>query len=154
MAQRYVGRSSAIAARWLGDTVMIMVARDSSLFELNPTGSAIWQAADGRTTLAAIVTKLFTGSDSELELAFRDAEVFVGEIASHGVLVLLDEPLPLESAASAVRLERSPVRVVNLDKLPYEKPAFRCEHVFETMALACGKAQGAQGQCQLTRKVS
>jgi hypothetical protein len=30
----------------------------------------------------------------------------------------------------------------------------RWEHAFETMALACGKTQGAQGQCQLTRKVS
>ena len=37
---------------------------------------------------------------------------------------------------------------------PYEKPAFRHERVFETMALSCGKMQGTQGQCGSNRKVS
>ena len=32
-------------------------------------------------------------------------------------------------------------------KLPYQKPAFRYERVFETMALACGKISPTQGQC-------
>ena len=32
-------------------------------------------------------------------------------------------------------------------KLPYQKPAFRYERVFETMALACGKINPTQGQC-------
>jgi hypothetical protein len=38
-------------------------------------------------------------------------------------------------------------------KKPYQKPAFRHERVFETMALRCGKV-GTQGQCQLSRKNS
>jgi len=33
-------------------------------------------------------------------------------------------------------------------KKPYQKPSFRRERVFETMALTCGKAVGSQGQCQ------
>jgi len=37
---------------------------------------------------------------------------------------------------------------------PYEKPAFRHERVFETMALSCGKMQGTQGQCHSNRKNS
>jgi hypothetical protein len=37
---------------------------------------------------------------------------------------------------------------------PYEKPAFRHERVFETMALSCGKMQGTQGQCHQNRKNS
>ena len=32
-------------------------------------------------------------------------------------------------------------------KLPYQKPAFRYERVFETMALACGKINPTQGPC-------
>jgi hypothetical protein len=28
---------------------------------------------------------------------------------------------------------------------PYAKPAFRCERVFETMALSCGKARPRRG---------
>jgi hypothetical protein len=32
-------------------------------------------------------------------------------------------------------------------KLPYQKPAFRYEGVFETMALVCGKISTTQQQC-------
>jgi len=39
-------------------------------------------------------------------------------------------------------------------KKPYIKPAFRHEQIFETMALACGKLQGTQGQCRKNRKNS
>lgn len=37
---------------------------------------------------------------------------------------------------------------------PYAKPEFRCEEVFETMALACGKTPGGGSQCNFNRKVS
>ena len=39
-------------------------------------------------------------------------------------------------------------------KKPYAKPAFQCEKVFETMALACGKLSGTQAQCKFNRKTS
>jgi hypothetical protein len=40
-------------------------------------------------------------------------------------------------------------------KKKYQKPAFRHERVFETMALACGKVSRVQGQCHFgTRKNS
>lgn len=39
-------------------------------------------------------------------------------------------------------------------KKPYQKPAFRYERVFETMALACGKANPQSLQCSLNRKTS
>jgi hypothetical protein len=34
------------------------------------------------------------------------------------------------------------------DKKSYQKPAFRHERVFETLALACGKTAATQLQCQ------
>jgi hypothetical protein len=37
-------------------------------------------------------------------------------------------------------------------KKPYQKPAFRYEQVFETMALACGKVNATQSQCNFNRK--
>ena len=40
------------------------------------------------------------------------------------------------------------------EKKHYEKPDVRCEHVFETLALSCGKVQGTQGSCQHNRKTS
>jgi hypothetical protein len=36
----------------------------------------------------------------------------------------------------------------------YEKPAFRLEKIFETMALVCGKIQSTQGACSSVRKLS
>lgn len=39
-------------------------------------------------------------------------------------------------------------------KEPYEKPSFRYERVFETMALTCGKIDPTQLQCQINTKNS
>jgi hypothetical protein len=39
-------------------------------------------------------------------------------------------------------------------KKPYQKPAFRHERVFETLALACGKIGATTPQCQSSRKSS
>ena len=39
-------------------------------------------------------------------------------------------------------------------KLRYQKPAFRYEGVFETMALSCGKISGTQGACHSSVKTS
>jgi hypothetical protein len=37
-------------------------------------------------------------------------------------------------------------------KKPYEKPAFRCEEVFVTTALSCGKVNPTSGPCSLNSK--
>lgn len=39
-------------------------------------------------------------------------------------------------------------------KKPYQKPVFRCERVFETAALSCGKITGTGGVCNSSRKTS
>jgi hypothetical protein len=39
-------------------------------------------------------------------------------------------------------------------KRPYQKPAFKHECAFETMALTCGKVSTTQGQCSLNQKNS
>ena len=41
-----------------------------------------------------------------------------------------------------------------LVKRKYEKPSFRFEKVFETMALACGKISPTEFQCRFNRKSS
>jgi hypothetical protein len=40
------------------------------------------------------------------------------------------------------------------EKKPYQKPAFRYERVFETLALSCGKVIPNQGLCHFSRKTS
>jgi len=39
-------------------------------------------------------------------------------------------------------------------KKPYQKPEFRYEKVFETMALSCGKVNPTEFQCRFNRKSS
>jgi hypothetical protein len=39
-------------------------------------------------------------------------------------------------------------------KKPYQKPEFRYEKVFETMALSCGKVSPTEFQCRFNRKTS
>jgi hypothetical protein len=41
-----------------------------------------------------------------------------------------------------------------VSKKPYLKPSFEREHVFETMALACGKVASTQGACHMNHKNS
>jgi hypothetical protein len=40
------------------------------------------------------------------------------------------------------------------EKKLYQKPAFRHERVFETLALACGKVGATVSGCQFSRKTS
>jgi hypothetical protein len=95
----YIAKSTAVAARMLDGEMMIMSARDSTLFTLNPMASVIWQAADGNTTLSEIVErKICTEFEVGRDEAMNDAEQFVNSLASHGILVVADSPI--SSAAS------------------------------------------------------
>jgi hypothetical protein len=45
-------------------------------------------------------------------------------------------------------------RDITRSRKPYEKPSFRSEAVFETMALACGKTSPVEFTCRFNRKNS
>jgi hypothetical protein len=95
MAETYIARSSAIAARMLGGEMMIMSAQDSTFFTLNEVATAIWQAADGHTPLSEIVERRVCEEfEIEPELARRDAEEFVSQLSEQGILLLSDQPIP------------------------------------------------------------
>jgi hypothetical protein len=96
---RYIARATNIAARMIGGEMMIMSGRDSSLFSLNATASVLWQAADGVTPLADIVEqRICTAYDVDPEVALRDAEALVDELARHEILMVLDSPMPEATA--------------------------------------------------------
>jgi hypothetical protein len=88
----------------LGGEMMIMSAVDSTFFTLNEVGTAIWQAADGRTPLSEIVNRIVNEFEVEPEIATRDAEQFVSELSPHGILLVADHPFentssgPMEAA--------------------------------------------------------
>ncbi|MFZ0961734.1 MAG: PqqD family protein [Terriglobia bacterium] len=99
MSPLYVARSREIAARMLDGEMMIMSARDSTLFNLNELGTMIWQAADGATSLEEIVAqKVCPEFEVEPAEALKDAEDFVRELAAHGILLLSDQPIAAPAA--------------------------------------------------------
>lgn len=94
MSPRYIARSPKIAARKLGDEMIVMSAVDSSLFTLNEVAATIWQSADGRTPLENIVANDVCGQFDVSEAnAMRDAEEFVQQLSLHGILLVSDQPI-------------------------------------------------------------
>lgn len=100
MSEKYIARSSSIAARVLGGEMMIMSAVDSTFFTLNEVATAIWQAADGRTPLSEIVAgKICEQFEVDPAVAARDAEQFVDQLSQHGILLVSEQPILTSSAA-------------------------------------------------------
>jgi len=94
MSDVYISRATRVAARSLDGEMMIMSALDSTLFTLNPVATLIWQSADGETPLEAIVTrKICAEFDVAADEALQDAEAFVRDLATHGILFVSDRPI-------------------------------------------------------------
>jgi hypothetical protein len=94
-SKRYVARSNTIAARVLGDETMVMSATNSTLFTLDEVATVIWESADGATSLDEIVAdKICTQFDITPEIALKDAEGLLEELAEHGLVLLSDKPIP------------------------------------------------------------
>jgi coenzyme PQQ synthesis protein D (PqqD) len=100
MTEIYIARSPAIASRMLGGEMMVMSAVDSTFFTLNSVASVIWQAADGHTPLSEIVARHVCNEfEIDPETALLDAERFVAELSTHGILLLSEHPFSNSSAA-------------------------------------------------------
>ncbi len=94
MTTAYIARTTDVAARMVGGEMMIMSARDSTLFSLNDVASTIWQAADGVTPLSQIVeTVVCVEYDVTPEVALAEAEKLVADLAEHGVLIVSEQPI-------------------------------------------------------------
>jgi hypothetical protein len=93
-APSYIARSKEVAARMLGGEMMIMSARDSTLFSLNEVASTIWKAADGVTPLAEIVEQHICAEyDVPADVALHDARELVEELAGLGILQISNAPI-------------------------------------------------------------
>jgi Coenzyme PQQ synthesis protein D (PqqD) len=99
----YVARSTMIAARVLGDETMVMSATDSTLFTLDEVATIIWEAADGATPLEDIVKrKVCARYDVPFEVALKDAEALVEQLAGHGLLLRSERPIVDSSGSPKV----------------------------------------------------
>ncbi|HEX4001835.1 MAG TPA: PqqD family protein [Candidatus Acidoferrales bacterium] len=94
MSEKYIIRSKAVAARILGGEMMIMSAADSRLFSLSEVATVIWEAADGRTPLSEIVEQRVCAKfEVPADVAYRDAEMLVAELATRGILSISNRPV-------------------------------------------------------------
>ena len=84
----FIAKGPRLAARKVGGEMVILSADDSSLYVLNSVGTAVWEAADGRTTAAerSSPTSICREFDIDGESATRDVDEFVRELSSHGIL--------------------------------------------------------------------
>jgi hypothetical protein len=71
-----------------------MSSIDSTLFSLSEVAAVIWQAADGQTPLSEIVRdRVCAAFDVAPDEAYRDAQAFVEDLASHGILQVSASPI-------------------------------------------------------------
>jgi Coenzyme PQQ synthesis protein D (PqqD) len=90
----YVAQSPDVAARKLGDEMLIMYGRNSTLFILDDMATLIWEAADGLTTLDELVERnICSAFEVRLDEALRDAEELTGDLAKHGVILISEAPI-------------------------------------------------------------
>jgi hypothetical protein len=97
MSEIYIARSSTIAARMLAGEMMVVNSADATFFTLNEVATVIWQAADGRTPLREIVRQAVCEQfDVDPEQAQADAEQFVTELSTRGILLVSEHPVGME----------------------------------------------------------
>ena len=95
MSDIYVARASRLAARRLASETIILSPDDSGLYVLNALGTALWEAADGSTPLAAIVERVICQEfDVDPDTAAKDASQFVDGLRQRGILTVSDHPIP------------------------------------------------------------
>ncbi|HEY6420258.1 MAG TPA: PqqD family protein [Candidatus Binataceae bacterium] len=98
MSEKYIKPSRNTAARMLDDEMIVMSVRDSRVYTLNATASAIWSAADGATPLREIVaSKVVPNFEVDPDVAYQDALELVDELAQEGILLVADAPIPQEA---------------------------------------------------------
>jgi coenzyme PQQ synthesis protein D (PqqD) len=91
--ERYLVQNPRAAWRVYDDEAVIVSPDDSTLHTLNVVATRIWERADGRTPLAAIVDALCGEFDVAPEVAARDATVFIVALSERGLITVSDVPV-------------------------------------------------------------
>jgi hypothetical protein len=91
---RYPEQNPRAAWRVYEGQAVIVSPEDSTLHTLNAVGTLIWEAADGRTALEAIVGRVCETFEVDPTTAARDAAAFVEALRERGLLTVLDAPRP------------------------------------------------------------
>jgi hypothetical protein len=92
MPEHYVARNSQTAWRVYDGEAVILLAADSTLNTLNTVGTLIWEAADGKTPVGAIVARICEEFDVEPAEARRHAAAFIEKLCQRGLLTVSEIP--------------------------------------------------------------
>ena len=92
MPEQYPARNSRVAWRVYDGEAVILVAEDSTLNTLNAVGTVVWEAADGRTPVSAIVDRVCDEFDVDLAQAERDVAGFIEKLRRRGLLNVAASP--------------------------------------------------------------
>ena len=99
MSDLFIARGAKLAARKVAGEMVILSADDSSLYVLNEPGTAVWEAADGRTSVKQIVEDIVCLEyDIDRGTALRDVTDFVQALAAHGVLETSERAIATEDS--------------------------------------------------------
>jgi hypothetical protein len=88
MVECYLTQNPQTAWRVYDGEAVIISSDDSTLNTLNAVGTLIWEAADGKTPLNAIVGRICEEFDVEPERAERDALAFVEKLRQRRLLIV------------------------------------------------------------------
>lgn len=94
MPDDYPTQNPRAAWRVYEGEAVIVSPDDSMLHTLNPVGTLIWEAADGRTSLETIVSRVCEVFDVDRPTAARDAVAFVAQLRARGLLTVRETPAP------------------------------------------------------------
>jgi hypothetical protein len=92
VADPYLLQNPQAAWRVYDGQAVIVSPEDSTLHTLNEVGTVVWEAADGRTPLSAIVARVHERYDVDAPAAERDVQAFVEQLRSRGLITVLDAP--------------------------------------------------------------
>jgi hypothetical protein len=90
MADRYLTQNPKTAWRVYDGEAVVLCPDDSTLNTLNAVGTLVWEAADGKTPVSAIVARISEEFDVEQERAERDVGAFIEKLCQRGLLVVSD----------------------------------------------------------------
>ena len=88
MPDRYLTQNPQTAWRIYDGEAVIIRPDDSTLNTLNAVGTLIWEAADGKTPVSVIVTRICEEFDVGPEQAERDLAAFVEKLRQRGLLMV------------------------------------------------------------------
>ena len=88
MPEMYVMQSPRTAWRVYDGEAVILWPDDSTLNTLNAVGTLIWESADGKTPVSAIVARISEEFDVEPAQAERDAMAFIATLRARGLLTV------------------------------------------------------------------